>query len=108
MQEQQLKKYKTDLERERGLLLVEIKQDEKPTDFGSDVDHFEEKTDETEDLSNRLVAAQDLKNRLDEIDVALSKIRSGKYGMCEKCGDRIGGDVLDIAPESRLCKNCKE
>lgn len=107
MQEQQLKKYKTDLERERGLLLVEIKNDERPTYFGSDIDHFEEKTDEAEELSNHLAAAQDLKKRLDEIDLALSKIHSGKYGVCEKCGGVIGEDVLDVAPESRLCQNCK-
>jgi len=107
MQEEQLKKYKIELERERGLLLVEIKNDEKPSDFGSDIDHFDEKTDQTEELSNHLAASRDLKNRLDEIDVALSKIYSGKYGVCEKCGGRIEDEVLNIAPESRFCKTCK-
>jgi DnaK suppressor protein len=107
MQEEQLKKYKMALEKERGLLLMEIKNDERPADFGSDIDHSDEKTDQTEDLSNRLAASQDLRNRLDEIDVALSKIHSGKYGICEKCGAKIEEEVLDVAPESHLCKNCK-
>jgi DnaK suppressor protein len=107
MQDDQLKKYKTELEKERGLLFIEIKNDEQPADFGSDIDHSDEKTDQTEELSNHLVASQDLKNRLDEIDVALSKIHSGKYGVCEKCGTTIEKEVLDVAPESRFCKNCK-
>lgn len=107
MHEEQLRKHKAELEKERGLLLIEIKNDEQPTDFGSDVDHFEEKTDQAEELSNHLAASQDLKNRLDEIDVALSKIRSGKYGVCEKCGAEIEKEVLDIAPESHFCKTCK-
>jgi len=107
MQEEQLKKYKAALEKERGLLLIEIKSDESPVDFGSDVDHFDEKTDEAEELSNHLAASKDLKDRLDEIDTALSKIHSGEYGTCEKCGAKIEEEVLDVAPESRLCKNCK-
>jgi RNA polymerase-binding transcription factor DksA len=107
MNEEQSKKYKMALEKERGLLLIEIKNDEQPEDFGSDVDHLEESTDQTEELGNHLAASQDLKNRLDEIDVALSKIHSGSYGVCEKCGAKIEEEVLDIAPESRFCKNCK-
>jgi RNA polymerase-binding transcription factor DksA len=107
MKEEQLKKYKTELEKERGLLLMEIKNDEQPIDFGSDIDHSDEKTDQTEEFSNHLAASQDLKNRLDEIDVALSKIRSEKYGICEKCGGMIEAEILDVAPESRFCKKCK-
>lgn len=107
MNEASLNKYKKELEKERGLLLMEIKNDEKPVDFGSDVDHMDEKTDEAEEINNRLAAAQDLKNRLSEIDVALSKIHSGGYGVCERCGAAIEDEVLDVAPESRLCKKCK-
>jgi RNA polymerase-binding transcription factor DksA len=107
MHDETLKKYKIELEKERGLLLVEIKNDGQPVDFGSDIDHGEEKTDQTEELSNHLAAAQDLKNRLSEIDVALSKIHSGKYGVCERCGGTIEEEVLNVAPESRFCKKCK-
>ena len=96
-----------ELEKERGLLLIEIGKDEGPIDFGDDIDHADEKTDQTEELSNHLAAAQDLKNRLDEIDVALSKIHSGKYGVCEKCGAGIEKEALDVAPESRFCRQCK-
>ncbi|PIY58866.1 hypothetical protein COY97_01965 [Candidatus Wolfebacteria bacterium CG_4_10_14_0_8_um_filter_39_64] len=31
-----------------------------------------------------------------------------KYGVCEKCGKKISLDILKLAPESRLCKECKK
>ncbi len=100
--------YQAALEKERTLLLEEIKKDERPESFGDDVDDFEEKTDEAEEFSNQLAKAQDLKKRLDEIDVALSKIKNGGYGICEKCGGEIGDDVLSVNPAAPRCKKCKE
>lgn len=100
-------KYKEKLEKERMLLVAEIKKNEKPPDFGSDIDHFDEETDEAEEFGNQLAIAQDLKNRLSEVDLALGKIQTGKYGTCEKCGGKIETEILDIDPESRLCKRCK-
>jgi RNA polymerase-binding transcription factor DksA len=58
-------------------------------------------------VGNQLAIAQDLKLRLDDIEAALEKIREGKYGICEKGGEEIEEEVLDIDPESRLCKNHK-
>ena len=107
MNTEKIGEYKVKLEKERLLLLAEIKKDERPVDFGSDTDHFDEETDEAEEFGNQLAMAQGLKNRLDEIDLALSKIRSGGYGICEKCGKEIEVAILDVAPESRLCKDCK-
>lgn len=107
MDNQKVEEYKKRLEKERALLTAEIKKNEKPPDFGSDVDHFDEETDEAEEFGNQLAIAQDLKNRLGEIDVALSKIQTGKYGVCEGCGREIEAGILDVDPESRLCKHCK-
>ena len=107
MNKQEMEGYKMKLEKERLVLLAEIKKYEKPTDFGSDIDHGDEETDESEEMGNQLAATQSLKNRLDDIDVALSKIHNGGYGVCEKCGRPIEKEILDIDPESRLCKDCK-
>lgn len=107
METKQLEGYKQQLEKERTILLTEIKQNEKPVDLGDDADRPEEEADEVEELSNQLAVAQDLKKRLDEIDVALAKIYNGKYGACEQCGKPIETAVLDVDPESRFCKNCK-
>ncbi len=99
--------YKKKLEKERLLLLAEIKQHERPTDFGNDTESPDEETDEAEEFSNQLAIARDLRNRLEEIDIALGKIYSGTYGICESCGGKIEKEILDVDPESRLCKNCK-
>ena len=107
MTQDKLKEYKNKLEKERMLILEEIKKSEKPTDFGSDIDHLDEEADEAEELGNQLAIAQDLKIRLDDIEAALEKIRTGKYGICEKCGKEIEEEVLDVDPESRLSKGCK-
>ena len=99
--------YKKRLEKERTLLMSEIKQSETPKTFGMDRENPDEETDESEELGNQMAMANDLKSRLDEIDVALGKIYEDKYGICEKCGKPIEKEILDIDPESRLCKNCK-
>jgi RNA polymerase-binding transcription factor DksA len=58
-------------------------------------------------MSNRLGEENDLKKRLDEIELALQKIEAGDYGICESCSKNIEEEVLDIDPESVLCKSCK-
>ncbi|MDO8664948.1 MAG: TraR/DksA C4-type zinc finger protein [Candidatus Liptonbacteria bacterium] len=103
-----IEEYKRRLEKERAELIKEIKKDQKPEDFGADLDHADEEANEAESLSNQLAEAQDLKERVNDIDAALNKIRAGKYGACEKCGKEIGDEVLNISPESRFCKNCKK
>jgi len=59
-------------------------------------------------LSNRFGEENDLKKRLDEVDLALQKVEKGDYGKCELCSKEIEDEVLDVDPESRLCKECKK
>lgn len=111
MTENQQQIHKERLEKERSLLLAEIKRYERPTDFGHDTENTDEETDATEEFGNQLAMANDLKIRLDEIDIALGKIyadKNGKYGLCERCGKEIGAEVLNVDPGSRLCKHCKQ
>lgn len=89
------------------MITAEIARDERPVDFGDDVDHEEEATDKSEEEGNQLAAAQELKDRLNEIEIALEKIKEGTYGICEKCGKPIEREILEIDPESRFCKACK-
>jgi DnaK suppressor protein len=107
METKQLQEYRKKLEKEQLLILAEIKQNEKPADFGSDIDHLDEETDESEETGNQLAVAEDLKKRLDDVNIALGKIQTGKYGTCEKCGKPIETEILEIDPESRFCKHCK-
>lgn len=52
-----------------------------------------------------LVAAYE--RRLEEIDATLKVAAQGKYGICERCGNPIPPERLEIFPETRLCVNCK-
>ncbi len=107
MDQQKLNEYKKELEATRAELLAELKKDEKPEDFGGDVDHGEEEENETESFSEQVALGQSHKEQINDIDIALSKIETGKFGICEKCGREIEERVLRITPESRLCRACK-
>lgn len=77
------------------------------TDFGSDIDHNEEESDESEEITTQEGVTHPLKDRLKDINLALDKIGAGAYGVCENCGKDISLDLLKVDPESRLCKECK-
>lgn len=64
--------------------------------------------DAAEESGHDRVAA--LKTEIDkaliEIRKTLTKIRVGKYGLCENCGQMIDTDRLSIKPTATLCINC--
>ncbi|MGH8927354.1 MAG: TraR/DksA family transcriptional regulator, partial [Acidimicrobiia bacterium] len=48
-----------------------------------------------------------LKGQLDGVDVALSWLAEGKYGICKNCGKEIPPARLEARPESVHCVDCK-
>ena len=42
-------------------------------------------------------------NALAEVEAALQRIVEGNYGVCEVCGEPIGGERLSAIPWARLC-----
>lgn len=52
------------------------------------------------------VGAKDM-NRLNQIDAALARIEQGRYGLCLRCGQRIGQGRLEAIPYANLCIECK-
>ncbi len=107
MDAEKIKEYLTKLEKGRAELIKELLKEETPEDFGAGVGHSDEEVDEAENFGYRLAEAQTTKDRINEIDIALNKIRVSRYGVCEECGKEIERSVLDVVPESRLCQNCK-
>ncbi len=105
---EEVKKYGEKLEEERDKLLREIQDHEKAVDLGNDIDSEEEEADEAEETGNQLAISRALRDRLTEIDEALESIQNGRYGLCKNCGKDISKEVLNIVPESRLCKACKQ
>ncbi|MGD8948548.1 MAG: TraR/DksA C4-type zinc finger protein, partial [Desulfobacterales bacterium] len=48
------------------------------------------------------------KEEIGEIELALTKMSSGKYGICEICGKSIPIKRLKVLPATRLCRNCAQ
>ena len=44
---------------------------------------------------------------LDHIDAALERIKSGTFGVCQKCGKQIGRERLKAVPHATMCIQCK-
>ena len=107
MTKEELEKFEQQLCAERDRLSHEIKQVIQDNDMGSDVDHGEEESDESEERGVAYGVQIALKERLNAVLDALQKIKAGTYGICEKCAKSIGADVLHADPESRYCKVCK-
>lgn len=55
--------------------------------------------------------AQSLSNHarglLTQIDDALRRMDAGTYGPCERCGEQIESDRLEVLPYATLCMECK-
>lgn len=43
---------------------------------------------------------------VEAIKAALDRIRQGTYGVCQKCGDDIGEERLDLLPYTPFCRRC--
>ena len=51
---------------------------------------------------------QDISSRLVIVRKALTKIKLGKYGLCDHCGKMIDTDRLQINPTAELCIACEK
>ena len=49
-----------------------------------------------------------LRKELNEIELALDKIRKGTYGVCEMCEDYITKPRLEVKNFARFCIACRE
>jgi RNA polymerase-binding transcription factor DksA len=93
----------------KNMVTSQINRLRKPVDMGSDVEsNFDGKTDETEEEVANLGMVETLKRRANRVDDALKKMEQGKYGICEKCNKDIEAPLLEVDPESRYCKACKQ
>jgi len=48
------------------------------------------------------------RKELNEIELALDKIKQGTYGICEMCEDPIGRPRLEVKNFARFCITCRE
>lgn len=69
---------------------------------------MEEKADEVEEYDNLLSLEHGLETKLQAVNVALTKIAEGNYGICEKCNQEIEQERLLAYPEGKWCINCNK
>lgn len=67
-------------------------------------------SDAEEQFGHARVAAikSELNKKSAQIKKALERIKKGKYGICEDCGQMIDTDRLAIFPEATLCISCEK
>lgn len=54
------------------------------------------------------VKARFLSKRIVQLRKALTNIKLGKYGLCERCGKMIDTDRLSINPSATTCVKCEK
>ncbi len=67
-------------------------------------------TDADEQVGHERTEAlkKEVDRRQIQIRKALSRIKIGKYGICEKCGQMIDTDRLMVMPEATICVDCEK
>lgn len=73
-------------------------------DYG---DGFADAAAATAERTEVLVVVESLKSQLSAIDMALSRIEKGTYGICASCGKEIPAARLEFRPSSIYCVDCK-
>ncbi|MGP1450878.1 MAG: RNA polymerase-binding protein DksA [Wolinella sp.] len=48
------------------------------------------------------------RHELEDINIALRKIRSGTYGICDMCEESISIQRLKVKPHAKYCITCRE
>lgn len=67
-------------------------------------------TEAAEESGHERISAlkKELDKALIEIRKTLTRIKIGKYAVCEKCGKMIDTDRLSIKPTATLCIECEK
>jgi RNA polymerase-binding transcription factor DksA len=64
---------------------------------------------DTDSLLERELAERGATNAghtIADIEIALSKLDAGRYGLCEQCGGAIAPARLEVIPQARVCVSC--
>lgn len=66
--------------------------------------------DAAEQFGHTRVSAikKELNRKIIQTRKALTRIKIGKYGICENCGEMIDTDRLLVYPEATLCVKCQK
>lgn len=83
----------------------EIGEEDPFKDPGRVTDNAAPDTEADEQFGHARTSAlrKEISRRMVQIRKALTRVKLGKYGICEECGQMIDTDRLMIYPEATLC-----
>lgn len=83
----------------------EIVKEDPFTDTSRTIDNAAPDIEADEQFGHARTSAisKELGKRIIQVRKALTRVRIGKYGICEECGQLIDTDRLMIYPEATLC-----
>ncbi len=104
--EDHLKKQKVETEKK----MAELTKEDPFGDTDRLIDNAAVDTEVKEQVGHERIEAikLELSRNLVRIRKALTKIRIGKYGICERCGKMIDTDRLAVMPSAELCLDCEK
>ena len=107
-----LARIRDELTKHRDFLGVEIEAQgaDPDSDDVSFVDDagFADRGHSSEARSQVIAVVRALRSNLRDVAGALSKMETGTYGICERCGQRISRERLEALPWAELCIDCKQ
>lgn len=110
MQDSELKYFKEILISRNKQIMKNIEDVNKELDQLSSLE-LNDEGDHASVNNNSMVESaivQQQEQELREINVALGKIASKEYGICEMCEDDIGFQRLKVKPHAIYCIDCRE
>lgn len=61
---------------------------------------------EADTNTTKAAIKQQLQNFAQNLQLTLSKVKQGTYGLCDKCKKQIEKERLEIIPTANLCISC--
>jgi DnaK suppressor protein len=62
----------------------------------------------TLEREQEITLANNLLDRINQVERAIDRLGEGNYGWCEKCGNAIPVERLAAFPSATLCVSCKQ
>ncbi|GAC1317204.1 MAG: hypothetical protein NVSMB12_14780 [Acidimicrobiales bacterium] len=98
---------RTGLEAERAELQAQLDELGDGATAGDHYDaNFADSSQVTAERGEAEALAGRLRDTLEAVELALTKLDDGTFGTCESCGKPIGGPRLEAMPTARTCMEC--
>lgn len=104
--QQAMRQEREQLEAERRQVLQDIELLRESLKGEVDIDLEEGDPDLIEREKSAALLAT-LERKLESIETALRSIEKGLYGICERCGQPIDPERLEVKPDATLCLPCQ-